>query len=988
MKTKPPIVSEELSLALPDFPVAGIGASAGGLATFEAFFSGLPKEKTGMAFVLVQHLAPDHKSHLTELVRRYTKMQVFEVEDGMSIKPDCVYIIPPGCDMELVSGKLQLLQPAAPRGHRMPIDFFFRSLARDRCEKAIGIILSGSGSDGTLGVRAIKAEGGMVMAQNPASAEYDSMPRNAIATGLVDYELPPAEMPAQLVAYVAHTATQTLLSDTPLQSYAPAILQKLYNLLKGRTGHDFTQYKPGTLQRRIQRRMAVHRMEALEAYTEYAEKKPGEVEALFRDLLIGVTHFFRDTEAFAALETQVIPKLFAGRLPGGLVRVWVPGCSSGEEAYSIAILLYEHAETLKQGYRIQIFATDIDSRAISIARSGIYPGSIATDVSPERLARFFTSEPHESAFRISKNIRDLVIFSEQDIVRDPPFSKLDLVSCRNLLIYMGHELQKKLIPLFHYALNPSTFLFLGTSEGIGDFGDLFLPLDRKLKLYQAKLANHTYFSAVSARRLVPTLRTELLPQHGTAVVLPVKLPLRELTEKALLQYLNPTAVLVNAQGDIFYLHGRTGLYLEPAPGEISVSNVLKIAREGLRRDLAAALHQAAESREITKHQGVRVKTNGDYTLINLTIKPVIATTNEAELFVIIFEKAAATPGSTTDATAAPPKQTDAGSYIAALKKELHTKEEYLQSANEELETSNEELKSSVEEMQSINEELQSTNEELETSKEELQSVNEELATVNAELQTKVVDLSRANNDLNNLLAGTGIGTIFVDHKLNIVRFTPAATQIINLIQSDIGRPVSHIVSNLADYQALVSDTQQVLETLVSKELEVQTKTGVWYALRIMPYRTLDNVIEGAVITFVNISEIKKVQETLRLSEHRIRVALHASPITIFNQDRNLRYTWIHNANPDFSPEQILGKTDLEIYPGADGEALSTLKRQILISGAGTRQQIRTTKAGRVQVYDLTIEPLRNTEGAIIGITCASVENTEAVNQGKQHATES
>ncbi len=987
MKMNPTSAHEEPGFTSVNFPIVGIGASAGGLATFEAFFAGMPEKKTGMAFVLVQHLAPDHKSLLTELVRRYTKMQVFEVEDGMRVEPDCAYIIPPGRDMEFAGGRLQLLEPAAPRGQRRPIDFFFRSLAREQRERGIGIILSGSGSDGTLGVRAIKAEGGMVMVQNPASAEYDSMPRTAIATGLVDYELPPAEMPAQLVAYAARAFGTPVLNGAPLKSSEDLALHKLYGLIRRHTGHDFVQYKPGTIQRRVERRMAVNQMDTLEAYAGFAENAPGEVEALFRDLLIGVTHFFRDIEAFSALETQVIPKLFSGKLPGGLIRVWVPGCSSGEEAYSIAILLYEYAETLKQGYRIQIFATDIDSQAIAVARAGIYSGSIATDISPERLRRFFIADPLEGAFRINKSIRDLVIFSEQDMVRDPPFSKLDLVSCRNLLIYMGPELQKKIIPLFHYALNTNAFLLLGTSEGVGDFNELFTALDRKAKIYQSKSSHHVPLHAALSRILRPAAIGEIPQQSGIAVPFPPKLPLREVTEKALLQHLNPIAALVNAQGDIFYLHGRTGLYLEPAPGEISVNNVLKMAREGLRRDLTTAMHQAAATKEIVRHAAVRVKTNGDYTLINLTIKPVVASTSEAALYVIIFEKVAAPEGESAEARSLHPPakenaaETDSDAYIASLKKELSAKEEYLKSANEELETSNEELKSSNEEMQSINEELQSANEELETSKEELQSVNEELATVNAELQTKVVDLSRANNDLNNLLAGTGIGTVFVDHKLNIVRFTPAATQIINLIQSDVGRPVSHIVSNLADYQTLVPDTQQVLDTLMPRELEVQTKTGTWYALRIMPYRTLENVIEGAVITFVNITETKKTQETLRLSEERIRVALRASPITIFNQDRELRYTWIHNANPKFSPEQVLGKTDLEIHPGATGESLTAFKQQVLRNGIGSRHTIKTEKN---LVYDLTIEPLRDHEGIIVGITCASVDFNKTADQEREN----
>ena len=474
------------------FPIVGIGASAGGLAAFEAFFSGMPAETDpGMAFVLVQHLAPDHKSILSDLVKRYTRMQVFEVEDGMTVRPNCAYIIPPTRDMAFLDGTLHLLEPAAPRGHRLPIDFFFRSLAQDQHERAICIVLSGTGSDGTLGVRAVKGEGGMVMAQNPESAEYDGMPRSAIATGLVDYVLPPAEMPPQLIAYVAHAFGRTPRPPYSGRDGLPApkagdAMKKVFILLRAQTGHDFSQYKQTTIERRVERRMAVHQIERLHEYVRHLQQTPAEVEALFRDLLIGVTNFFRDPEAFAALEEQVIPRLFADKDAGAAIRVWVPGCSTGEEAYSIAILLQEQMELLKQSFKVQVFATDIDSLAIGQARTGIYPASIAGDISPERLSRFFVQEPDGTVYRVHKSLRDLLVFSEQDVIKDPPFSKLDMISCRNLLIYMGGDLQKKLMPLFHYALNPGGMLFLGTSETVGEFADLFATLDRKSKLYQRK----------------------------------------------------------------------------------------------------------------------------------------------------------------------------------------------------------------------------------------------------------------------------------------------------------------------------------------------------------------------------------------------------------------------------------------------------------------------------------------------------------------------
>jgi len=873
-----------------NFPIVGIGASAGGLAAIEAFFSGMPADiDPGMAFVLVQHLDPDHKSILTELIQRTTRMQVFQVKDGMLVQPNCVYIIPPNRDMAFLNGTLQLLEPAAPRGHRLPIDFLFRSLALDQHERAIGIVLSGTGSDGTLGVRAIKIESGMVMVQNPASCEFDGMPQSALATGLVDYELPPAEMAAQLMAYVTHAFGHPPQSATLTAPHTESALKKIFVLLRSHTGHDFSQYKPNTIYRRIERRMAVHQIDGIGGYVKYLQQTPVEVQALFNDLLIGVTNFFRDPEAFAALEAQVIPKLFEGKPAGSAVRVWCAGCSTGEEAFSIAILLQERLEALEVSYRVQVFATDIDSRAIAVARAGLYPGSVADDISPERLARFFTAEPDGSAYRVHKNIRDLLVFSEQDVIKDPPFSKLDLISCRNLLIYLGPELQKKLISLFHYALQPGGVLFLGTSETAGEVGSLFAVLERKAKIYQRKEDFQGAQRAALGRFLPPLTDQEVTrpAAPGKGAQLP-KLSLRELTEQTLLQQVAPVAALVNGHGDILYLHGRTGLYLEPAPGEAGINNILKMAREGLRRDLTTTLHKAATSRDTVRTLGVRVKTNGHFTLVNLSVCPVggPAAALESPLFLVMLEKApdasaaesksqpvpATLPASSTAGTS-DKLRADASAQIAELNEELQAKEEYLHAANEELETSNEELKSSNEEMQSVNEELQSTNEELETSKEEMQSINEELSTVNTELQTKVVDLSRANNDMNNLLAGTGIGTIFVDHALRILRFTPAASQIINLILSDVGRPVAHIVSNLVGYSTLVEDVQAVLKTLIPKEVEVQTFDAKTYTLRILPYRTLDNVIEGAVITFVEITEVKRTREALHKANELLRLAV-------------------------------------------------------------------------------------------------------------------
>ena len=888
------------------FPIVGIGASAGGLAAFEAFFSGIPAgADTGMAFVLVQHLAPDHKSILSELIQRCTRMQVFEVEDAMVVQINCVYIIPPNRDMAFLNGTLQLLEPSAPRGQRLPIDFFFRSLAQDQGQRAIGVVLSGTGSDGTQGVRAIKGEGGMVMAQTPESTEFDGMPRSAISTGLVDYELPPAEMPARLIAYVRRAFGQNRVPVPVDTSKAEGALKKIFVLLRAQTGHDFSQYKPSTINRRVERRMAVHQLDALESYVRFLQQTPTEAEALFRDLLIGVTNFFRDPDAFKVLEDQVIPKLFEDKAAGSAVRVWCTGCSTGEEAYSIAILLQERMESLKQHFTVQLFATDIDSRAIATARSGLYPANIAADISPERLARFFSAEADGSAYRVHKGIRDMLVFSEQDVIKDPPFSRLDLITCRNLLIYMNLELQKKLIPLFHYALRPGGVLFLGTSEGVGDFSESFTVLDRKAKLYQRKENVHGRERRTVAHILPPLTTLDAGPSTRSGIpraAFPAKLPMRELTEQALLRQLAPNSALVNDQGDILYLHGRTGMYLEPAPGEAGVSNILKMAREGLRRPLAKALHHATGTRQTVRCPGLRVKTNGHFTFINLTVCPVpvgpavsfsspaspkapaapaLPTPAGPYLYLAILEdvpapepvQPAAVPAHVEGNPASRGADSDAEHRVVELLNELRIKDDYLQSTHEELESSNEELKSSNEEMQSVNEELQSTNEEMETSKEELQSVNEELNTVNTELQTKVVDLSRVNNDMNNLLAGTGIGTVFVDHQLRILRFTPAASLIINLIQSDVGRPVSHIVSNMIGYDSLVADLREVLNTLIPKSVDVQTTNGKWHTMRILPYRTLDNVIEGAVISFIDITETVQTREALHKANELLRLAV-------------------------------------------------------------------------------------------------------------------
>jgi len=850
------------------FPVIGIGASAGGLAAFESFFLGMANnDKPNMAFVLIQHLDPDHKSILTSLIQRFTKMDVYEAENEMVVKVNCVYIIPPAGEISLSNGKLQVSKPTTARGHRLPIDFFFQSLADEKKENAIGIILSGNGSDGSQGLRAIKSVGGLTIAQTITSADFDGMPRSAINTGMVDYELIPSDMFLQILTY-----TSFILKDfnkiPATERIIESSLQKIFLILRNKTGHDFSGYKSGTINRRIERRMAITQKENLEDYTLYLKENSNEGDLLFRDLLISVTNFFRDPEVFQFLESQIIPLLFQNKPPGSVIRVWIPGCATGEEVYSIAIIIQEHIDSLKQNYKLQIFATDIDDRAIAFARIGIYPNSIANDVSPERLTRFFVAEPTNTAYRISKGIRDIIVFSEQDAIKDPPFSKLDFISCRNLLIYLDLDLQKKLISLFHYALSPKGILLLGTSETIGELNDLFSVVDRKRKLYERKEnfrpfnrsgfgKYFTYTEAITNRELT---HNKVFPQNK-------KIPFRELTEQVILNRIAPSSVLVNRDGDILYIHGRTGLYLEPSAGEVGVNNIFKMARDGLRHELSMAFKRVVITKETVQGFGLRVKTNGHFTKVDfiICIAQEDKLNDKEELYLISLAESREQKSLSIE------KREEQGDFnikdsnleIEILRKELLDKENYLQGANEELETSNEELKSSNEEMQSINEELQSTNEELETSKEEMQSINEELTTVNSELSSKLTDLSRANNDMNNLISGTGIATIFVDFSMQILRFTPAATRIVNLISTDVGRPIGHILSNLENYDRLLEDIQMVMDTLIPKEMTVQTKDHSWYTLRILPYRTLENIIEGAVITFVDITETHNAEVKIK-----------------------------------------------------------------------------------------------------------------------------
>ncbi|MEI8189060.1 MAG: chemotaxis protein CheB [candidate division NC10 bacterium] len=849
-------------IAAATFPIVGIGASAGGLEALELFLKNVP-ENSGLAFVIVQHLDPTHKGMLAELLQRTTPMKVMQVKDRTRVQPDCVYVIPPNTDLSILNGVLHLLDPVAPRGLRLPIDFFLRSLAEDAKNRSIGVILSGMGSDGTLGLRAIKGQAGAVFVQDPASAKFDGMPRSAVEAGLADVVAPAAALPGKIIAYLQHVPI-IVSPRLAASDQSDSALEKVVILLRGQTGHDFSLYKKNTVYRRIERRMGIHQIDQIALYVRFLRENPQELDLLFKELLVGVTSFFRDPAAWDVLKAQVIPALLKDRMPSQALRVWIPACATGEEAYSLAIVFKEALEQLKptQHRILQIFATDLARDAIAKARTGVFPANIAVDVSPERLNRFFVQ--FERGYQVSKPIRETVIFAPQNLVMDPPFTKLDLVSCRNLLIYLTPELQKKLLPLFHYSLNPGGVLFLGSAETVGGFTDLFAPLAGKTQLY---------------RRLESGQRSEPIefppsftPAPPKAAPLPPapKPPasLQSQAEQLLLQRYSPAAVLVNNKGDIIFINGRTGRYLEMAAGK-TIVNLFAMAREGLRYELSDAFRRALRQPAAVICKNLRVKTDGGVQAVDLTVQAIAEPETLRGLVMIVFTDVA-TPPETNDPA---PKRRSAGSArMAALERDFEQAHQELQTTREEMQTSQEELKSANEELQSANEEMQSTNEELTTSTEEMQSMNEELQTLSAELQHKVEDLFQANNDQKNLLDSTEIATVFLDATLRVRLFTAGANQVFKLIPGDVGRPVTDIASEL-DYPELADHAREVLRTLVVREQPAATRDGRQFRARIMPYRTLENMIDGVVITFMDVTAEFKRAEALRKTNDLLRLAV-------------------------------------------------------------------------------------------------------------------
>ncbi|WP_084813348.1 chemotaxis protein CheB [Desulfogranum japonicum] len=834
-------------------PIIGLGASAGGLDALKAFFSEVPAD-CGMAFIIVVHLTPDQPTMLPELLEHSTPLPVEIAKDNAPVEVNHAYVIPPGKDLALFSGKIQLLESSHHIPH-LPVDFFLKSLAQDQGNMAAAIILSGTGTDGTRGLREIKAANGLTLAQDIQSAGYDGMPRSAVSTGLVDMILAPQNMYLRLRQYFTLTSRTNQQQADFDSEYIPSDwLNKIYAILRNQIGYDFSMYKTNTISRRISRRMGLNQIACIKDYTRHLQENSSEVDALFRELLIGVTSFFRDPGSFDMLREKVLHALFAEMEENTIFRAWVPGCSTGEEAYSLAILLHEFLNSHPKRISLQIFGTDLAGFSIDKAREGYFPESISLDVSPERLKRFFIKEAQ--GYRIRKEIRESIIFSVQNVLKDPPFSKLNLVCCRNVLIYFNTEAQKRLLPLFHYTLLPNGILMLGSSESIGGYTNLFETLDHKWKIFRRKevpepLRQQIDFPAGSQTREQPRTRASV-PTPSTNNMIQV-------TQKAILDQFAPTAVLIERDGTILYNHGRVGMYLEPPSGPPTL-NILNQARKGLGIELSSALRAANVSGKCILRKNVAVQTNDDVKMINLHVCPQKAPKELTGRFLVVFEDIPSPPANAnTDQ-----KESMAGvARIAELEKELQFTRENHQTTVEELESSNEELKSTNEELQSSNEELQSSNEELESSREELQSLNEEVQTVNAELQSKLEELSLIYDDMRNLLNSIEVATIFVDIDMRVRRFTPEATTIVNLIETDIGRPLEHVATNIS-YDGMITDIEEVLENLTTKEREVQTMNGTWYNMRIIPYRTTDNRIIGAVLTFVCIDDQKKNQEQLTL----------------------------------------------------------------------------------------------------------------------------
>jgi two-component system CheB/CheR fusion protein len=849
----------------PRFPIVGTGASAGGLEAFTQLLRALPND-TGMAFVFVQHLDPTHETVLTDLLSKATRMPTSQVEDGTLVRPDHVYVIPPNHSLTISGGILRLGSRDKTHGRHLPIDTFLASLADDQGPRAIGVILSGTGSDGAVGLRAIKSAGGVTFAQDERSAQHAGMPHSAVVAGAVDLVLPAGKIAAELARIARHPYVESPSTSPGDADPRPERdgLRQIFLILRSATGTDFQGYKPATVRRRVARRMLLHRIETLESYALHLRRHPAEVQALHDDLFVTVTRFFRDPEVFHALAQAVFPRMMKDRPRGTPIRIWTPGCATGEEAYSILIALTEFLETTKGGgsdVAIQLFATDANAASITRARAGRYPESIALDVSPERLRRFFVKV--DGQYQVSKSLRDLTVFAVHNVATDPPFSRLDLLTCRNVLIYLGPDLQKRVLPVFHYALKPTGFLLLGNAETPGTFPDLFVTVDKTHRIYgrrpgppRGALGWTRRELDGSAERASP-VTTERVPARQES-------ELGREADRVLLAQYAPAGVIVNDDLEVLHVRGRTGPYLELPSGAASV-NLLKMLREGLLVGVRAAVQRARTTGAPVRKDGAQVRRNGGLVRVNIAVIPLRSSAARRAVpgaFLVLFEDGPSPAASASQRKVAGRRALPGEERTTqALRAELESTKEYLQAIINEREAANEELKSASEELQSTNEELQSTNEELETSKEELQSVNEELGTVNDELQARNAELGRLNSDLANILSSVTIPIVIVGRDLRIRRFTGMATRVLNVVPTDVGRSILDI-----RWKIELEDVERVLlgviGTLTPWEHDVQDQDGHWYSVRALPYRSIDNTIDGAVMAFIDVDARRQLENEM------------------------------------------------------------------------------------------------------------------------------
>ncbi len=869
-------------MASPDFGVVGVGASAGGLEAFTLLLDAMP-DKPGLAFVLVPHLDPEHRSLMAQLLATHTTMPVEEAQDGVMATPNRVYLIPPGKFMTIDGGALHLTAPpdelASATGRQTAIDTFLRSLALDMQHRAIGIVLSGTSNHGTAGLREIKDRGGLTLVQTPESARFPDMPRSAIAAGVADRVLAPGDMAAVLMHYTAAQRSDGAWLSHPADQSESELLTTILSILRARTKYDFRGYRKNMLLRRVRRRMGLCQIPSLPDYIHKLHDDTSELGLLLHDMLIGVTSFFRDPNAFEVLEQRVLEDLTGRSDPDRPVRVWVAGCASGEEAYSIGILMIEAFTRRQRRIALQLFATDIDVSALEIAREGLYPKSISADVSPERLKQFFTEEDADH-YRVKKEVRETVVFAPQNLICDAPFSRLDLISCRNLLIYLEPEIQRQVIALFHFALRPDGYLLLGPSESIGPHADLFETLSKQWRLFRRTGALR---AGAMTFPIAQIPERERIPMHEFDNVAGTARDAGLVAERLLLEEYGPAAVLVSPRFEILYFFGPAADYLELPAGRPTLY-LMDLLRHGLRTRVRAACHQAARDETAIDVRDARMKRGGRFVRVHARVRSLTSPKHMHGMLLISFSDVDAPTGDSDLANAVTAAAKPAELALAQqLELELKTTREELQGSIEELESANEELQASNEEAMSANEELQSANEELETSKEELQSLNEELTTVNNQLEEKVQELERSNNDISNLLASTDIATVFLDTDMRIQRFTPQTAKLLNLRAGDTGRPLADLSPNFRD-DSLLPDAGLVLERLTPLEKEIKTNDGAHYLRRIQPYRTRDNRIEGVVVTFIDITLRSEAEAAIRISEERYRILFERSPMCLMEQD--------------------------------------------------------------------------------------------------------